>query len=87
MVCNGYLEGTIVFVRDMRRGGGLGEAGGREGRRNIHAFLVFREIREGGGQRERKRAKEQGVKERTNGGRKGCKNEGKISKNHTFSRF
>ena len=86
MVCNGYLEGTIVFLRDIRRGGVLGEAGGGEGRRNIHGFLVFREIREGGGheQRERKRAREQGVKKRTNGGRKGCKNEGKTNKKQTF---
>ena len=68
----------------------MGEAGGGESRRNILGFLAFREIREGGGheQRERKRAREQVVKKRTNGGRKGCKNEGKTNKKtNVFTRF
>ena len=44
-VCEGYLGGTVVFVRDIRRGERVGGWGRAE---EMCRFLVFREIREGG---------------------------------------
>ena len=57
-VCEGHLGGTLVFVKDIRRGGtGLG---GRGRAAEMCRFLVFREIREGGREKRRGGGREEG---------------------------